>query len=479
MRVAAKQGTTVVATTDTVIPISGEADCQHCHAAPADGGNGAATTAIAGFPTAVTSIEDPSFNNVPAGASVEWASDHNILKLHDLRNPTAPRLITGTTQDFPTPGAAAFKAVVCQTCHYTPALDLAQLGPLSGATGTLGNGRQQGNNQTMSRVMHNHHGQLGTLFPDMPAPTQDANGVITNQAARLAVLDQTCYLCHPGQRTKCLRGAMSNGGMLCQDCHGNMRDVGNDFSKNMPGGSFILAGDFYTNANTPRVPWANEPSCGSCHTGDVVSNLSATAGVIRNVRDIYNSTDNIRLLQAYRSTDVNKKPIVPTNKRFAEDVTATGNPKLYRVSVGGIAVSGGESGHSGIFCEACHGATHAEYPNSNPNANDNVAANQLQGHTGTITECSVCHGNTMDTNTSLGGPHGLHSIGGNATTSPPFASSSRHRVLGSNYANCAPCHGGTSRGNSTGSVLSRTFAARRLDGVTVAAGTPVACTRCH
>ena len=45
------------------------------------------------------------------------------------------------------------------------------------------------------------------------------------------------------------------------------------------------------------------------------------------------------------------------------------------------------TGHGGLFCEACHGSTHAEWPAANPNANDNVPATQIQGHTGYIAEC--------------------------------------------------------------------------------------------
>ena len=43
VRVQARQGTNVVASLDIVMPISGEAECQICHAAPVDGGNGTAT----------------------------------------------------------------------------------------------------------------------------------------------------------------------------------------------------------------------------------------------------------------------------------------------------------------------------------------------------------------------------------------------------------------------------------------------------
>jgi len=59
---------------------------------------------------------------------------------------------------------------------------------------------------------------------------------------------------------------MFNAVQACQDCHGNMTQVGNDFSTNVsaanPGG-FVIAGDFYSNPATPRVPWANEPMCQS------------------------------------------------------------------------------------------------------------------------------------------------------------------------------------------------------------------------
>ncbi len=85
------------------------------------------------------------------------------------------------------------------------------------------------------------------------------------------------FQCHPGERTKCLRGPMYNAGILCQDCHGSMGQVGNDFSADVSidnPGAFVLADDFYTNPDTPRVPWANEPTCQSCHTGDALSNLA-------------------------------------------------------------------------------------------------------------------------------------------------------------------------------------------------------------
>lgn len=72
---------------------------------------------------------------------------------------------------------------------------------------------------------------------------------------------------------------------------------------------------------------------------------------------------------------------------------------LYRVS----------TGHAGVLCESCHVATHAIFPNVNPNANDNVASMQLQGHAGLISECDTCH--IGDLGETLDGPHGMHAVG--------------------------------------------------------------------
>jgi hypothetical protein len=385
--------------------------------------------------------------------------------------------------------------VVCQVCHYTPALDLAQLGPLAGATGTIANGRNQVGHQSNSRVMHNHHGQLNDqipgLFPPIDPPDQLANGTIFNQGDRLAALENSCYQCHPGTNVKCLRGAMFNGGMLCSDCHGRMDQVGNDFSRTVSpssAGSFILAKDFYTNANTPRVPWANEPGCGSCHTGDARNNAFTTNGTVGsttnllvNTRDSNNRKDGLRLRQAFRTGDAKATPIVPANKRFAEPVVpaifgtfanpGAGNPRLYRAS----------TGHSGVMCEGCHGATHAEWPNANPNANDNVTSNQLQGHTGVVIECTTCHGTTMNSVNTLQGPHGMHPVGSNTS----FADGGHKNMVSGNA--CVVCHGpnatANGRSQNTGTVLSVAKADRNFSGLegggAVAKGQPVGCTNCH
>jgi hypothetical protein len=145
------------------------------------------------------------------------------------------------------------------------------------------------------------------------------------------------------------------------------------------------------------------------------------------------------------------------------------------------------------MCEGCHGSTHAIFPNANDSANDNVAAKQLQGHTGSIVQCTTCHQN--DLGLTRNGPHGMHPVApvsmnnGQIDTSVAFTSWSRnHKDV--NDSGCRSCHGN----NGQGTVLSRTAADRTLpckednkcDGrineenvIFVPAGTEVSCTLCH
>jgi len=361
--------------------------------------------------------------------------------------------------------------VQCSQCHYSPALDLAQLGPMD----DKGNQVFQATvGLSMSSVMHKFHGQFEDLFPVMPAPNdlirkQSAisNGFVNanpNQTVTEYVLEETCYQCHPGKRSQCLRGAMANGGVVCQDCHGEMTDVGHDFTS---GGS--------------RVPWASEPKCQSCHTGDAKQKNHPTGAIV--------ADDGIRLLQAFVN-DANS-PILSMNSRFAE------NENLYRLS-GNETSSASNQGHAGIMCEGCHGSTHAIWPNANPHANDNVASNQLQGHSGTISECSTCH--TKSLGLSQEGPHGLHEISpmsknnGQIDTSIAIIQWNKDHE-DADRSTCKSCHGN----DGLGTVLSKTSADRTLECddvgrngcqrvningeseklIFVAKGTQISCALCH
>lgn len=100
-------------------------------------------------------------------------------------------------------------------------------------------------------------------------------------------------------------------------------------------------------ADPARRPWIDEPQCGACH-----------------------------------------------GAQYAEE-----SGKRYRDSVG----------HGGLYCEACHGSPHAILPSLE--ANDNIQNIALQGHAGTLSDCTICHAQVP----TGPGPHGIQP---NITTTP-------------------------------------------------------------
>lgn len=448
----------VLAAVDVVLPVASEADCQSCHAALADASQ--SPTLLNGYASDFASvtryangtvwhIATTADSDVPGPEKLLNAAKINILRLHDAKHGANYRQANGTADTCVSGTEASCldrrRTIQCSQCHYSPALDLAQVGPIDEpAAGRFG--RQQTRHVSMSSAMHGFHGNLRDsttnqyLFPEMPAPgTASRTPTTVTQ-----VLDATCYQCHPGKRTQCLRGAMASGGVVCQDCHGNMRQVGNDFTSPLPtGGTADL---------TKRVPWANEPKCQSCHVGDAVTIQTM------NRTDMIVASDGIRLAQAYTKTMASQSVLTniqtPTS-RFAE------NNSLYRLS----------KGHGGVMCKACHGSTHSEWPVPNvglTGANDNVAATQLQGHTGTIAECSVCHTGSLPNN--LNGPHGMHKV-----NDANFINGGHESLAENNRNSCRACHGQAGQGT----VLSRVAADRTLRGHFLPKGTPVTCTLCH
>jgi len=196
-----------------------------------------------------------------------------------------------------------------------------------------------------------------------------------------------CYACHPGQSTQCLRGAMGSADISCQSCHGSMSAV----------------------ASTTREPWLDEPNCQSCHQDAKRHQEAVTSKSTGTLRE---ALDN----------------------RFATNTnTPMQGKSLYRFS----------KGHGNMQCSACHGSTHAIYPSSHED--DNYQSIAVQGHKGTIAECTACH--TSVPLTQDKGPHGMHSVGQIWVDQHGYIAFTE---------SCTACHGADYRGSD----LSKTFNAR-------------------
>ncbi len=143
---------------------------------------------------AATDVVIPVSNEVGCVQSGCHSSENGILNAHES--------VTGFNRTGP---------VLCASCHASNAL---------GTTGTP-------EAQSFSFRIHDRHSFI------------TPSGSIT-----------TCYKCHPGPNTQCLRDVMHNSPsqMICQNCHGTMANVAQT----------IQAG---------RRPWLDEPSCGAtaCH----------------------------------------------------------------------------------------------------------------------------------------------------------------------------------------------------------------------
>lgn len=371
----------LLAQSDVVLPVSDETDCSNCHST---GEIGADDASVAW----------------DLDADLEIQSRRNILIQHDRKHGT--QLVDA-------------QPVLCAQCHYSPALDLAGQGPQG----------LQLDLPPFSYAMHGHHGQL----EEAGQPVFPVNGGV----------EETCYQCHPGLTTQCLRGAMADAGMTCQNCHGGMLAVGGEFPLRA-GGSIDGLND-----GGSRRPWKDLPRCQSCHTGDANGHLGS----------------ELILTQAFADDDPSASPLLASNKRFAEN-----DGELYRESLG----------HGGVACAGCHGSTHAIWPNGDPLANDNVTATQLQGHTGTVAECSTCH-EDGSLPLTLDGPHGIHNVADRRWNLD------HEDFYERNPSACQACHGRDLRGTA----LSRAQAPRSYqrddedgnDVVQVARGEAVGCALCH
>ena len=176
------------------IPVTPFADSDHVNEAPFQLIHITAKNKSSGTVLASTDVVIPVSNEVGCVQSGCHSSENSILNSHPG--------VTGFNRSGP---------VLCASCHASNALGttgIPEAGPFS------------------LRIHEKHSGVAGP-----------SNSI------------STCYKCHPGPKTQCLRDIMGknpSNPMVCQDCHGTMANVA----------ATVDAG---------RRPWLDEPKCGNCH----------------------------------------------------------------------------------------------------------------------------------------------------------------------------------------------------------------------
>jgi PKD repeat protein len=387
MKIVVRYNGAEVASTRIVLPVSDEMTCSACH----QSGSGPAAEPAAGWRWHPDPDKDVKLNT---------------LRLHDEKQLSNPAIFQALeNQGFNTNGlyqtvVADGTAILCARCHQSNALPVTS-DPYA--------------TNTMTQAMHSHHG----------AVTDPASGMILNDSNNR----DSCYRCHPGSDTQCLRGAMgaavaADGSLAieCQSCHGTMSTVG----------------------AATRSGWFDEPKCQSCHPG-------------------VNGSDPIRYVTVFETGGTER---IPANTTFAHPTNT-----LYRFS----------EGHGNLQCSTCHGSPHAIYPSAH--GNDNLQNEDMQGHEGTAVECLNCHASVPYTFSD--GPHGMHPVG-NTDFSEKGSNENRFHGkakednnLGS-LDSCMNCHGTDYKGT----VLSQAHDLRVIDAdgmgtKTFWRGYRIGCYSCH
>jgi hypothetical protein len=171
---------------------------------------------------------------------------------------------------------------------------------------------------------------------------------------------------------------MTRRPILCAECHAS-NALGAPGVAGVPN----LSNAIHEKHHIPEIPDTTD-GCYSCHPGPDTKCL----------RDVMSSQYGLNCLDCHGTMlQVSQNPDPWLNEPRCDDCHDQPgydqDQPLYRMS----------KGHSGIYCEACHDSTHAIAPSTRPE--DAIKFVNLQGHSGTLSECTACHLIAPTT----GGPH--------------------------------------------------------------------------
>ena len=167
--------------------------------------------------------------------------------------------------------------------------------------------------------------------------------------------------------------------ILCANCHSD-NALGTPGHAGVPSFSFIIH-DKHKSVTS---------NCYKCHPGpntQCFRDIMHTGGMV--CQDCHGSMENVaQSIENGRQPWMQEPSCGATSCHGANHAEEPG--KLFKQS----------RGHGGLYCSACHGSPHAIQPTEQPN--DNVQNIALQGFSGTLRKCEVCHGIVP----TGAGPHG-------------------------------------------------------------------------
>ena len=328
----------VLASVDTVLPVSDEMDCKRCHA----------SNSVASAKPTAGWVENKD-------AQKDYK--YNILRLHDELQPSAVSsnraFLEAKGFKYNSDGLEATAkggtAILCVACHKSNAL------PNVGIE-----------IKSFTEAIHSRHANV----------TDPKTGMKLNDSKNRTA----CYVCHPGAETECLRGAMGDAKnadgtsqMQCQSCHGNMKAVG----------------------KSGREGWLDQPNCQACHFDGKreVSAIDPRTNTLRNALDTRFATNT--------DTPMLGKSLYRFSTGHGDlqcEACHGSTHAIYPAHEADNKVSMAIQGHTGTIaeCKSCH----TKVPNTTtggPHGMHPVGQSWVRGHERVAernsAQCKACHGN--------------------------------------------------------------------------------------
>ena len=207
----------------------------------------------------------------------------------------------------------------------------------------------------------------------------------------------------------------NNQPILCASCHGSPPLTGPD-----PGPADYFSKVIHEKHNFLDETMPGITGCNMCHPGP---NTQCLRGTMATDFDMVCQDCHGDMRNMHTSIEEGRTPWLQEPACGTCHTSIYGEPEgeLYREAIG----------HGGVMCTGCHNSPHAIFPSRE--ARDNQVMVDLQGHAGTLTDCTVCHGYTPDGP----GPHGYQPV--SAVQNEIFAGAGSLRIYPAPFQSGGSC----------------------------------------